>query len=126
MSLTKWVVKGALARDRPDEPPRDEVLEQQKASARAVGLEWPLPRRGPGMPEKQQEWRELLYAHIRREGALPKGIGASPPKAWVAGQTLDELALVEQEVIASVPAGAEEREMMRLRSPRERGARRQV
>ena len=37
MSLTKWVVNGALARDRPDEPPRDEVLEQQKAIARAVG-----------------------------------------------------------------------------------------
>ena len=32
------------SRDRPDEPPRDEVLEQQNASARAVGLEWTCGR----------------------------------------------------------------------------------
>ena len=66
------------------------------------------PRRVPGKPGRQQKWRELLYAHIRRKAALPEGIGASPPLAWVVGQTLHELALVEQDVIAAVPAGAEE------------------
>ena len=67
--IDQWVVKGALVPDRPDESPRDEVLEQQKASARAVELEWPPPQCGPREAWETAEVarvviRELLYAHI--------------------------------------------------------------
>ena len=85
-SIHAW----ATQKRSPPEPQGDELRERKAASAAAVGLPWPQPRksRGAGRPGRQQLWIDELYRRIHAGEVLPPTVTTKVPAWWKPGQPL--------------------------------------